>query len=237
MESAHLEQLLADLQSEGASPGRAGARLCTACVQVLDVDGAGIMLVDDQEHLSAFGVSDDLVGRLEELQYTLGEGPGVDAHATKRLVWEPDLRAGSGSRWPAFGPVAEDEDVGAAFAMPLRVGAIGLGALDLYCRRPGPLGTHQLTDAMTLADVAVAMLLALQSGAAFGTGAGDIDIPGGLRAHVHQASGMVSEQLDAAHRGQRWCACKRLRTLRGDLSTTSARDIINRRVQIDEMLG
>jgi hypothetical protein len=235
MELDRLQALLVALEAEGASAGRSGARLCAGCLDLLAVDGAGIMLVDDQGHRSSLGVSDDLVGRLEELQYSLGEGPGIEAHQSRRLVWEPALATAGSARWPAFGPAAARDGFGAAFAVPLRVGAVGLGSLDLYRRRPGPLGAQQLTDALTLAGVGVALLLSLQSGKAFGGARSEIDIPGGLRAHVHQASGMISERLDipigdalvrlhaAAYAAERPV---------DDL----ARYIIDRRVRIDDVL-
>jgi len=42
------------------------------------MDGVAIMLRGDDGRGSSFGRSDDVVGRLEDLQFTLGEGPGID---------------------------------------------------------------------------------------------------------------------------------------------------------------
>ena len=39
---------------------------------------------------------------IEDLQYTLGEGPCVDAFRTKEPVLEPDLADPRSTRWPRF---------------------------------------------------------------------------------------------------------------------------------------
>ena len=67
---------------------------------------------------------------MEELQYTLGEGPCVDAY--QRTAWWPSPIWPS--RWPAVArvqPPALQAGVRAVFGFPLRVGAVRLGALNL----------------------------------------------------------------------------------------------------------
>src|SRR5438094_2203636 len=127
MQRAHLERLLTELQGGAARAPGMGVHICRACVELLVVDGAAIMLVDQLDQLSSFGVSDAAVGRVEDLQFTVGEGPGTDAHTTSRLVWVPDLL--HATRWTAYGTAATEEGFAAVFALPLRVGAVGLGAL------------------------------------------------------------------------------------------------------------
>ena len=78
---------------------------------------------------------------IEELQYTLGEGPCVEAHTLNRVVLEPDLAHPSVPRWLAFTPHAVEAGVRAVFAFPLQVGTARLGALDLYRDGPGGLRT------------------------------------------------------------------------------------------------
>ena len=70
--------------------------------EVTEMSGAGIMvMVGNQPHTSICttgGVS----ALIEDLQYTLGEGPCVDAYHLGHPVLEPDLAAPSVARWPAF---------------------------------------------------------------------------------------------------------------------------------------
>ena len=51
----------------------------------------------------------------------------------------------------------------AVFGFPLRVGAVRLGAMNVYCDRPGPLTAQQHADALVMADVAAQMVLSLQA--------------------------------------------------------------------------
>ena len=46
--------------------------------------------------------TDGPAAELEDLQFTLGEGPCVDASETGRPVLQPDLAATAPQRWPAF---------------------------------------------------------------------------------------------------------------------------------------
>ncbi|MFI6823741.1 hypothetical protein ACIBJE_22805 [Micromonospora sp. NPDC050187] len=62
-------------------------------------------------------------------------------------------------RWPVFAPAAVLAGVRAVFALPLRIGGIRVGVLDLYRARAGDLGAEQLADALVLADTASAVLL------------------------------------------------------------------------------
>jgi hypothetical protein len=144
-----------------AASGRAGlARaLCAACVHVLsDVDAAALTLRANARAEEMVGASDDWAVRLEEIQYTLGEGPGVMAFRDATPVLVADLSA-DGAGWPGFGAAAAAEGLAAMFAFPLQVGGIRLGTLDLYRRRPGGLTATALADAAILADLATYALL------------------------------------------------------------------------------
>jgi hypothetical protein len=102
---------------------------------------------------------DPTAAELEALTLTLGEGPGVDA-VTGGPVLAGDLTSAQcATRWPAFAPAAVDAGATAVFALPLQVGGIRLGVMDLYRTRPGPLHHDELADALLLADIACALLL------------------------------------------------------------------------------
>ena len=76
------------------------------------------------------------------------------------------------------------------------MGSTRLGALDLYTDRPGDLRPEQFSDAVAMADIAAHAILDLQADAAPGALASELDRGANLRSVVHQASGMVSVQLD-----------------------------------------
>jgi hypothetical protein len=84
------------------------------------------------------------------------------------------------------------------FAFPLRVGAARLGSLSLYRQRPGGLPDEQFADALAVAELLSHAILAMQAQAPPGRLAGELGgrEARGSRARVHQASGMISAQLD-----------------------------------------
>lgn len=108
MEPDRITDLIADLADDRRRGINVGARLCATCVDVIGVTGAGIMLMADGEHRGTFGVSNSVISVIEELQYTLGEGPCIDSFTTGRAVSETDLRRPATNRWPAFsGPAVK----------------------------------------------------------------------------------------------------------------------------------
>ena len=88
--------------------------------------------------------------------------------------------------------------VRAVFGFPLAVGAVRLGALNLYSDRPGPLTDDQHADALVMADVAAEAVLAMQAGRPPGMLAAELEQGSDFQYVVHQASGMVSAQLDVS---------------------------------------
>ena len=99
---------------------------------------------------------------MEHLQFTLGEGPCVEASASGSPVLVPDLNdPGNGvrARWPLFLAEAATTGVRAIFAFPVRIGAISLGAVDLYRRSPGPLPRQDLARTLTTVDAIAEALL------------------------------------------------------------------------------
>jgi hypothetical protein len=172
-----------------------GRQLCEVSVAVTGVTGAGIMLMSGDMARGSLGTTDDVSELIERLQYTLGEGPCVDAHTGGRPVLEPDLVRPAVARWPAFcGPVVA-AGAQAVFGFPLRVGAVRIGALNLYRRRSGTLTGEQHADALVMADVAAESILALQAGAPEGLVSAGLEAGADFHYVVHQASGMVSVQL------------------------------------------
>ena len=140
--------------------------------------------------------TDAVSNLIEELQFTLGEGPCVDAYHENEVVLEPDLVRPTMPRWLAFTPLAVDAGVGAVFVFPLRVGTVRLGALDLYRDGRGALSDDQHADAMVLSDVIADWVLDVQPDAPPGSVAGELERDADFHFVVHNAAGMVSVQLD-----------------------------------------
>ena len=146
-------RLLAASASERAAQP---LRICQLCVDTLDMSGAGIAMVTSSGHRGVVCATDDVSAKIEELQLSLGEGPCIDAAETGAPVLIPALGASADvnvERWPTFMEAAAAAGVEAVFALPLRVGAISVGVIDLYRDRPGPLAGDHLPAALMAADV------------------------------------------------------------------------------------
>jgi hypothetical protein len=176
--------------------GNGTKRLCDVCAIVTGTTGAGIMLMAGDVQRGSVCTTDAVAARIEQLQYTLGEGPCIDAHTQGKPVLEPDLADPAVPRWIAFSGPALDAGARAVFGFPLRIGAVRLGALNLYADRAGPLADDQHTYALSVADVAAEAVLLLQADAPPGILAAELEAGADFKYVVHQASGMVAAQLD-----------------------------------------
>lgn len=166
------------------------ARVIRACVDVLPVDGASISVMSGPRERETLYASDEIAAQIEDVQFSLGEGPCFEAFATRRPVLVPDLPQASVLAWPVFATAVRDLPIGAIFAFPLQAGAIRIGAVDLYRRRPGWLSGDEIAIALEVIDLVTAVLLGLLLGEAGGTD----DLRGVLspgREQVHQATGML----------------------------------------------
>jgi hypothetical protein len=173
------------------------AALCRAAVLRLGVDGASVTAMSGPVEREPVCASDDVSARLEELQFTTGEGPG----AGDFRVGSPMLIAELGSaaaRWPGFVSAAVAAGAGAMFSFPLQAGAIQVGLLTLYRSRPGPMAAEELADALVFADIALRLLLDASSGAIALPGYRPLDGMSEPRAEVHQATGMISVQIEVS---------------------------------------
>src|SRR6266571_1413440 len=192
MAGDRLRRVLAALSAGG--DGWSSARLCGACPGIVGVNGAGVMLMSGDIPRGSLCATDEVSQLIEELQYSLGEGPCVDAHHQDKVVAEPDLADPVTRRWPAFTPPALQAGVRAVFGFPLRVGTVRLGALNLYRDLPGPLTGDQHADALVVADLAARWVLEAQAGAPPDTVAGELEAGADFHFAVHNAAGMVSVQ-------------------------------------------
>jgi hypothetical protein len=182
-------------------PQRTKALSCATAhaVAVLGVDGlcaglgtgpAGIVMAWSHGVVSV---------ELEELQFTLGEGPGPDA-STGIPVLIPDL-ADTRGRWPALVPAALALGVRAMFALPLRMGTANVGTLTAHRATPGPLAEGAVTDLLALADAVTVLMLHQQYSSVGLPSLGNSPRPPGLapratyRPEVHQAASLISTQL------------------------------------------
>ena len=165
-----------------------------ACPTIVGVTGASVMLMSGDVPSGSLCASDEVSHLIEDLQYTLGEGPCVDAYRQDAVVAEPDLANPVTRRWSAFTPPVLGAGVRAVFGFPLRVGAVRLGALNMYRATPGPLTGDQHADALVVAEVAARWVLEAQAGALPDTVAESLEVGADFHLAVHNAAGIISVQ-------------------------------------------
>lgn len=211
--------------------GSGTSHLCEVAAEVTEVSGAGVLLLAEGRPQATLCTTGDVSAVLEDAQYTLGEGPCLDAHRTGSAVAEPDLGARS-SPWPAFTRRAIEAGVRAVFAFPIRLGGARLGALHLYRDRPGALSDDQHANGLVIADVAARAILAAQANASPDDLGGALLEDLNLWGVVHQAAGMVAVQLGVPVAD----ALVRLRAhafVVDRLIVEVARDVVDRRLRFD----
>jgi hypothetical protein len=170
-------------------------QICRGCVTLLDVSGAAVILMSEQEPgalTASFGAR---VAEVEDLQFALGEGPCLEGFRDGAPVFAPDLSDGRQERWPSFARQAIAMGARAVFVLPLQLGAIRVGVLYLYRDRQGMLSAAQLADSLDLAELAMLTILELQSQAPPGQLGAGLEGAWSHHAVVHQATGVVAAQL------------------------------------------
>ncbi|SEL26367.1 ANTAR domain-containing protein [Streptacidiphilus jiangxiensis] len=166
----------------------AAAEVAVRAAETLGVDGLTVSLATGGEQAELVWCTDEAAGQFEDLQFTLGEGPGPDAVRAGAMVLVPDLAQVRAGRWPALTTESGALAVCAVFCFPMAIGAIRVGVLTVVRRTVGPLTDAQIGDAQVLAHAL--------TGRALGATVLDQDKAPLLHAVVHQATGMVSVQLD-----------------------------------------
>jgi hypothetical protein len=167
--------------------------LCQRTLDLLPANGVSIALMTGSDDQGLAGSSGPLAAARQDLEFTLGQGPGVDAYDRGTSVVIEDLRSTDG-RWPLFSPAALELGIRSMSALPMTVGGIRLGVLYLYGDEPGSIGEEHLESALTVAELITQIVIDLQSqvsseAIAFALMESD------YRAVVHQATGMISVQL------------------------------------------
>ena len=197
MTGGRRRRILAELD-DGSGTDVTAVELCGVCRSVTGMSGAGIMLMSGDLPLGSVGTTGAVSALIEDLQYTLGEGPCVDAYQLGRPVLEPDLADPAVPRWMAFTGPALDAGVRAVFGFPLEIGGVRLGALNLFADRPGRLSDDQHADALVAADISAEAVLVMQAKESVGVLAPELERGSNFQYVVHQAAGMVSSQLDVS---------------------------------------
>jgi ANTAR domain len=232
--NGRVAEILALITGDHAPDSSLLIRLCRECLSATAVSGVAVALMTaDGPSGIVLAATDQRARQLEELQFSFGEGPCVEASDSGHPELQADLVATGFARWPEFVGAVLDVGVRAIFALPLRVGAIRVGVLDLYRDVPGQLAILELSEAMAFAEAATQVVLHLQDHAAHSDGRSALIEPIESRAVVHQATGMITVQLGVSLAE----ALLRLRAYAyaaGRQVSEVAADVVGRRLRFDD---
>lgn len=167
---------LAQPRGEDGSITSALDLVVQACVDLFDVDGAGVLIADEQDILAYAAASDGPGRMLEHTEAEAGEGPCTEAFVQSHVVTTRDVTRET-DRWPTLAAAMAGLPVRAVLGTPVLLGGVPVGTLDVYRERP-----HDWDDSEVAALARYAEVIATTLGAA-------------LRAHT---AGELAKQLQYA---------------------------------------
>jgi GAF domain-containing protein len=167
--------------------------LANRCVTLLGTSAAGVMLASPAGELRLVASSSEAMRLLELFELQAQEGPCLDAFRTGKSVGHENLQAGKG-RWPAFAAAAVQAGFQSAFALPLRLRDVTLGALNLLSVTRAPMAEPDVIVARAFADLAT--LSIVQHRASTQAQLLNEQLSGALtsRVVIEQAKGVIAER-------------------------------------------
>lgn len=167
-------------------------KLVADCVDLLDVSAAGILLLNLDGHLEVVASSDETSHLMEVFQLESHSGPCVDAVRSGEAVIFTDV-AQLAVQWPAFADRVSDVGYTAVYALPLRLRADTIGALNVFLRSSDPLSDLDLRLAQALAAVATIAILQQRTVSRASILAEQLQLALNTRITVEQAKGVLAE--------------------------------------------
>jgi GAF domain-containing protein len=137
-------------------------RVIALCVEVIaPCELAGVSIVED-DRVRTLAASDELLRRIDDLQFELKEGPCYDAIRQHDVISSNDLA--TDDRWPTWGPLVSDKTgVHSSLSFRLFTTHRSLGALNLYSEVPASFGHEDVLEGhVVAAQAAVAVAATLK---------------------------------------------------------------------------
>lgn len=169
-------------------------RLVATCVDLVQADEAGLLLVDRAGDLGLAASTSEATHLLELLQVQAREGPCFDAFRTGEPVRTGPLDSEEAkSTWPEFAPMAVSAGFHSVVAVPMRWRDTTLGSLNLFRTDPADAGERDVTVARALADLTTIAIV--HAHAVDGAHQVIDQLQGALdtRVSIEQAKGIVAE--------------------------------------------
>ncbi len=170
----------------------------TACTDLFGVDGAGVLIADEQDMLRYVAATDGPGRILEQTEAAAGEGPCTEAFVEARVVTTHDVTA-EAQRWPRLAKALADQPVRAVLGTPVRIGGVPVGTMDVYLERPHDWDDSEVTALTRYAEVIATTLSAAVRAHTAGELAQQLQYALDYRVVIERAVGflMARESIDA----------------------------------------
>ena len=134
--------------------------LTDRCVELLEVDAAGLLLADSRGALRLVAASTEQARVVELFQIQNDEGPCLDCYRSGQAVIVSDIRSGQdAARWPRFAAATREMGYAGVHAIPMRLRDQVIGTLNLFRTAPDGLTPAVVVAATALVDVATIGIL------------------------------------------------------------------------------
>jgi transcriptional regulator with GAF, ATPase, and Fis domain len=167
-------------------------RLVHTCVDLLDVDAAGILLLNQDQRLEVAASSNTAARYVELFQIQCRSGPCVEVVRTGRPIMVTS-RVQLERRWPVFARATTRVGFSGVYAVPMRVHEETIGALNLFSTGPAGLGDLDAEVTRALAHAATIGIMQQRSLTRATLLAEQLQLALNTRTAVEQAKGIVSE--------------------------------------------
>jgi transcriptional regulator with GAF, ATPase, and Fis domain len=170
--------------------------LAERCVELLEVDAAGLLLADSRGVLRLVAASTEQARVAELFQIQNDEGPCLDCYRTGQPVVVGDIGAGQAAeRWPRFAAAAQQMGFAAVHAIPMRLRDQVIGTLNLFRSAANGLDPAVARAARALVDVATIGILQERAIHQQEVVAGQLQVALNSRVLIEQAKGILAERL------------------------------------------
>jgi GAF domain-containing protein len=171
--------------------------LSERCVELLDVDAAGVILTDGTGGLSVAAASSEQSRLLEVFAVAIDAGPCVDCVRSGRAVFSDDLTTATArQQWPRYAPGALDAGFRSTHALPMRLRDDVIGVLTLLHTDQHTLAESDARLGQALADAATIGLLHERAVQQAWTVQEQLQGALNSRVIIEQAKGVLAVQVD-----------------------------------------
>ena len=167
--------------------------LAERCVDLLDVSAAGIMLADSDGRLHHAACSSEQKRLVELFEIQIEKGPCFDAYRERTSVQSASPEEAE-ALWPQFAPRALESGFVSFSAVPMRLRAKVIGALNLFSSRQQALVDRDLDIAQAMADIATIGILQERAIRDHSVYSSQLQVALSSRIAIEQAKGVVAER-------------------------------------------